>query len=115
MHGISKKLMSEGQNRAAPRPARSAAGFTRRVQARQPALGPFWPKKGRFGPPELQPFAYRRGAPILMAMTVHFPFQNTYAALPANFFPPLPPTPPPSPPLIKLNRPPPLQLALHPA
>src|SRR5258707_221043 len=109
MHGISKKLMSEGQNRAAPRPARSAAGFTRRVQARQPALGPFWPKKGRFGPPELQPFAYRRGAPILMAMTVHFPFQNTYAALPANFFARVAPTPVVSPRLIKLNRP----LAIH--
>ena len=38
-------------------------------------------------------------------MTVHFPFQNTYAALPANFFARVEPTPVSSPRLIKLNRP----------
>jgi uncharacterized protein YdiU (UPF0061 family) len=42
-------------------------------------------------------------------MTVHFPFQNTYAALPANFFARVSPTPVASPRLIKLNRP----LAIH--
>ncbi len=42
-------------------------------------------------------------------MTVHFPFQNTYAALPANFFARVAPTPVTSPRLIKLNRP----LAVH--
>jgi uncharacterized protein YdiU (UPF0061 family) len=42
-------------------------------------------------------------------MTVHFPFQNTYAALPANFFARVAPTPVTSPRLIKLNR----ALALH--
>jgi uncharacterized protein YdiU (UPF0061 family) len=42
-------------------------------------------------------------------MTVHFPFQNTYAALPANFFVRVAPTPVASPRLIKLNRP----LAVH--
>ena len=42
-------------------------------------------------------------------MTVHFPFQNTYAALPANFFARVAPTPVDSPRLIKLNRP----LAIH--
>ena len=56
-----------------------------------------------------EPFAYSRGAPILMAMTVHFPFQNTYASLPANFFARVAPTPVASPRLIKLNRP----LAVH--
>jgi uncharacterized protein YdiU (UPF0061 family) len=44
-----------------------------------------------------------------MAMTVHIPFQNTYAALPANFFARVAPTPVAAPRLIKLNRP----LALH--
>src|SRR4051812_42149200 len=44
-----------------------------------------------------------------MAMTVHFPFQNTYAALPANFFARVAPTPVASPRLIKLNR----VLAVH--
>jgi uncharacterized protein YdiU (UPF0061 family) len=44
-----------------------------------------------------------------MAMTVHFPFQNTYAALPASFFARVAPTPVTSPRLIKLNGP----LAIH--
>src|ERR1700704_6130867 len=42
-------------------------------------------------------------------MTVHFPFQNTYASLPANFFARVAPTPVASPRLIKLNR----TLAVH--
>jgi uncharacterized protein YdiU (UPF0061 family) len=42
-------------------------------------------------------------------MTVHFPFENTYAALPANFFARVAPTPVAAPKLVKLNRP----LALH--
>src|SRR5204863_9192101 len=37
-------------------------------------------------------------------MTLHFPFQHTYAALPANFFARVAPTPVASPRLIKLNR-----------
>jgi uncharacterized protein YdiU (UPF0061 family) len=47
-------------------------------------------------------------------MTVHFPFQNTYAALPANFFARVAPTPVASPRLVKLNRPLALQLGLDP-
>jgi uncharacterized protein YdiU (UPF0061 family) len=47
-------------------------------------------------------------------MTVHFPFQNTYAALPANFFARVAPTPVTSPKLIKLNRPLAIQLGLDP-
>jgi uncharacterized protein YdiU (UPF0061 family) len=42
-------------------------------------------------------------------MTVHFPFQNTYTTLPANFFTRVVPTPVASPRLIKLNR----ALAVH--
>jgi serine/tyrosine/threonine adenylyltransferase len=47
-------------------------------------------------------------------MTVHFPFQNTYAALPANFFARVSPTPVATPRLIKLNRPLALDLGLDP-
>jgi uncharacterized protein YdiU (UPF0061 family) len=47
-------------------------------------------------------------------MTVHFPFQNTYTALPANFFARVVPTPVASPRLIKLNRPLALYLGLDP-
>jgi serine/tyrosine/threonine adenylyltransferase len=38
-------------------------------------------------------------------MTVHFPFQNTYAAMPSGFFARVLPTPVAAPRLIKLNRP----------
>lgn len=64
---------------------------------------------GGLSDPALEPFAYCRSVPILMAMTVHFPFQHTYAALPTNFFARVAPTPVASPRLIKLNRP----LAIH--
>jgi uncharacterized protein YdiU (UPF0061 family) len=47
----------------------------------------------------------------LDGMTVHFPFQNTYAALPDGFFARVAPTPVAAPRLIKLNRP--LALRLH--
>ena len=70
---------------------------------------PFWPKKQRFDHIRLEPFAYSPGAPIFVVMTVHFPFQNTYAALPANFFARVAPTPVAAPRLIKLNR----ALAVH--
>src|SRR3954467_5780376 len=42
-------------------------------------------------------------------MTVHFPFDNSYAALPDGFFARVAPTPVPAPKLVKLNRP----LAVH--
>jgi uncharacterized protein YdiU (UPF0061 family) len=47
-------------------------------------------------------------------MTVHFPFQNSYTALPANFFARVAPTPVASPRLIKLNGPLAVQLGLDP-
>jgi len=50
----------------------------------------------------------------LDGMTVHFPFQNTYAALPDGFFARVAPTPVASPRLIKLNRPLAVRLGLDP-
>src|SRR6201986_2013728 len=47
-------------------------------------------------------------------MTLHFPFENTYAALPANFFARVAPTPVSAPRLIKLNRALAVQLGLDP-
>jgi serine/tyrosine/threonine adenylyltransferase len=47
-------------------------------------------------------------------MMVHFPFQNTYAALPDGFFARVAPTPVSSPRLIKLNRPLAVRLGLDP-
>jgi len=48
-------------------------------------------------------------------MTVHFPFQNSYSALPDSFFARVAPTPVAAPRLIKLNRPLAVQLGLDPA
>src|SRR6202008_486513 len=50
----------------------------------------------------------------LEAMTVHFPFQNSYSALPDSFFARVAPTPVSAPRLIKLNRPLAVQLGLDP-
>jgi len=50
----------------------------------------------------------------LGGMTVHFPFQNTYAALPEGFFARVAPTPVASPRLVKLNRALAVQLGLDP-
>lgn len=47
-------------------------------------------------------------------MTLHFPFEHTYAALPANFFARVEPTPVAAPRLIKLNRELAAQLGLDP-
>src|SRR5438067_6387501 len=80
-----------GQNRG-PKPARIAGGFSRGDQPRQPNAGP------RLGLEKAPPRAY------LGAMTAHFPFEHTYAALPANFFARVAPTPVAAPRLIKLNR-----------
>jgi uncharacterized protein YdiU (UPF0061 family) len=55
------------------------------------------------------PIAQLAGYPYLGLMTVHFPFDNSYAALPEGFFARVAPTPVPSPKLVKLNRP----LAVH--
>src|ERR1043166_151459 len=47
-------------------------------------------------------------------MTVRFPFDNSYAALPEGFFARVAPTPVPAPKLVKLNRPLAAQLGLDP-
>src|SRR5258706_1493225 len=108
MHGIPKNRMSEDRNRG-PKPARSAAGFTRAGAGRQPRPGLFWAQKRSFRGWKPRTVCQFPGDAYLWLMTVHFPFQNTYAALPANFFARVAPTPVASPRLIKLNRP----LAIH--
>lgn len=57
---------------------------------------------------------HRAFQPYLEAMTVHFPFQNSYSALPDSFFARVAPTPVAAPRLIKLNRPLATQLGLDP-
>jgi serine/tyrosine/threonine adenylyltransferase len=81
---VSEERDSGVKNRAEKR-----AGFTRGHGARQPNAG----------------LEKAQNSAYVVCMTVHFPFQNTYAALPANFFARVAPTPVDSPRLIKLNRP----------
>src|SRR5678816_2782967 len=91
------KQMSDGSNRGSENRPETRGGFTRARLARQPSAGTC------FGLEKERERAY------LWVMTVHFPFQNSYAALPANFFARVAPTPVASPRLIKLNR----ALAVH--
>src|SRR5512139_3571036 len=55
-----------------------------------------------------------QGSGLFLALTAHFPFQSSYAALPASFFARVAPTPVAAPRLIKLNRQLALQLGLDP-
>src|SRR3979411_1133449 len=102
-----------GQNRG-PKPVRSCGGFTRRGRGRQPMARLFSAQKRPFRQARIGTVCLFRVCTYLWLMTVHFPFQNTYSALPANFFARVAPTPVASPRLIKLNRPLALQLGLDP-
>src|SRR5690348_9473248 len=74
------------------------------------------PEQGWRGNQSRNCFGLEKGTcrAYLWVMTVHFPFQNSYAALPANFFARVAPTPVASPRLIKLNRRLAVQLGLDP-
>ena len=113
MHGIPKNRCRRGQNRG-PKPARIAGGFTRRGGAATKAGGVLAPKSDDFSPTRANRLPISAWRAYLWVMTVHFPFQNTYAALPANFFARVAPTPVAAPRLIKLNRPLAVQLGLDP-
>src|SRR4051794_20107185 len=76
--------------------------------------GLFWVREARFPFPARRTVCLFRSRAYLWVMTVHFPFQNTYSALPADFFARVAPTPVAAPRLIKLNRPLAVQLGLDP-
>ena len=65
----------------------------------------FWARTRHFRAAPARTVCLFRARAYLWVMTVHFPFQNTYSALPANFFARVAPTPVAAPRLIKLNRP----------
>src|SRR3954454_3928058 len=109
------KSMSEGSNRVGQNGlSKSSAGFTRRGPKRQPRERPVFGWKCPFLPNLGSSLCHQAFHAYLEAMTVHFPFQNTYSALPAGFFARVAPTPVASPRLIKLNRPLAVQLGLDP-
>src|SRR3954467_1270272 len=91
-----------------------AAGFTRRGPKRQPREQPVFGWKCPFLPNLGSSLCHQVFHPYLEAMTVHFPFQNSYSALPDGFFARVAPTPVASPRLIKLNRPLAIELRLDP-
>src|ERR1700675_1652030 len=113
--------MSEDRIGALRLPRKEGQGLPEAVRRGNRMRGQIWafaapenPENGRrnngpLGRPNRQTDCLIRGHAYLGAMTVHFPFQNTYAALPANFFARVVPTPVAAPRLIKLNRP----LAIH--
>jgi len=101
--------MSEGSNRGPKAGPKRATVYPRRSGAATNAGAGFAPETTDFRPAGAEPIVYFPDAPIFQSMTVHIPFQNTYAALPANFFARVAPTPVASPRLIRLNRP----LATH--
>ena len=113
MHGNPKKLMSEGriggQNPREVREGLPDAGVSgNQWRGLFCAPGATFPASGDRTVCLFGSRAY------LWVMTVHFPFQNTYAALPASFFARVAPTPVASPRLIKLNRALAVQLGLDP-
>ena len=105
----SQKLISERSNRGPKGLPELREGLPEPNRRGNQWRSLFWPKKRCFEPIWRKPIAYSPSAPIFVVMTVHFPFQNTYAALPANFFARVAPTPVAAPRLIKLNR----ALAVH--
>src|SRR5947208_5005033 len=97
-----------GQNRG-PKPARSAEGYPDAATGSNQWQGLFCAPRARFPLSPARTVCLFRARAYLWVMTVHFPFQNTYSALPANFFARVAPTPVAAPRLIKLNR----ALAVH--
>jgi uncharacterized protein YdiU (UPF0061 family) len=91
-------------------PDEAQSGNPRRQPRERAVLGPKCPFLANPGP-SLCRSAFEA---YLEAMTVHFPFQNSYSALPDSFFARVAPTPVSAPRLIKLNRPLAVQLGLDP-
>jgi uncharacterized protein YdiU (UPF0061 family) len=114
MHGISKKQMSERSNRAAKGLPKVPEGLPEPARGGNRPRGLFDPRRWTFRAQWTRTVCLLPGRAYLWVMTVHFPFQNTYAALPANFFARVAPTPVAAPRLIKLNRALAIQLGLDP-
>lgn len=106
--------MSE-ENRTQPNgPSDVAEGLPDATRGGNQGNARFFPEMVNF-PGDRRPIVCLFARPAyLLTMTIHFPFQNTYSALPANFFARVAPTPVAAPRLIKLNRPLAIQLGLDP-
>src|SRR5438105_4326041 len=110
MHGISKKTAVcgiESGSQGAPHEVRE--GLPDTIRRGNRSRSGFEREKAAISSSGARSVCLFPGCAYLNAMTVHFPFQNTYSALPANFFVRVAPTPVAAPRLIKLNR----GLAVH--
>src|SRR3954469_9436047 len=114
MHGRSKINVGGVESSRPNGLSKSSAGFTRRGPKRQPRERPVFGWKCPFLPNPGSSLCHPAFHAYLEAMTVHFPFQNSYSALPDSFFARVAPTPVAAPRLIKLNRPLAVQLGLDP-
>src|SRR5215813_3506983 len=101
MHGNSRKLLSERSNRGLEPGPNCGRVYPRERWAATKCATRFGLEKGP-------------SRAYLEPMTLQFPFEHTYAALPANFFARVAPTPVTAPRLIKLNRELAVQLGLDP-
>src|SRR5258705_8806797 len=113
MHGIPKEQMSEVRI-GGKRRSEVAEGLPDVARCGNQWQGLFCARKARFPAPPPRTGCLFRARAYLWVMTVHFPFQNTYSALPASFFARVSPTPVAAPRLIKLNRALAIQLGLDP-
>ena len=104
----SQKQMSEGRIGGKAR-ANCGRVYPTRARGGNQWRGLFCAPGARFPPAPARTVCLFRARAYLWVMTVHFPFQNTYSALPASFFARVAPTPVAAPRLIKLNR----ALAVH--
>src|ERR1043165_6704817 len=111
---VPKSMSKEANRTACHGRSEVAAGVTRRGPRREPRGRPVLDPKGPFLAYQRPSLCHQAFQPYLEAMTVHFPFQNSYSALPDNFFARVAPTPVAAPRLIKLNRPLAVQLGLDP-
>src|SRR6185436_20962149 len=102
-----------GQNRG-QRPRELLEGLPDAARGGNQWRGLFCAPSARFPPLPARTVCLLRARAYLWVMTVHFPFQNTYSALPATFFARVAPTPVAAPKLIKLNRALAVQLGLDP-
>lgn len=108
-------MMSEEANRTTePAGPKLRQGLPDEERGGNRANGLFWARGRAFLANPGPSLCHEAFQPYLEAMTVHFPFQNSYSALPDSFFARVAPTPVAAPRLIKLNRPLAVQLGLDP-
>src|SRR6185503_17824466 len=100
MHGVPKNRCRRAESEANAGPGR-VEGLPDAAMGGNQWRGLFCAPSATFPAPGSRTVCLFAACAYLWVMTVHFPFQNTYAALPASFFARVAPTPVAAPRLIK--------------